>query len=170
MPAGTYTLRIEMIGRLTISQQVTVTAGGTATVNVSMTETAIDLEGLVVTGTAASVRAREVGNSLDAVTSRDIENLPVVDPQDILGGRIPGLTVMQVGGSPGMGSTIRIRAQLTASQTSEPLYYIDGVRVYNSPISTGSNSRGSISPLQDIAAEQRRLAVLQRLVDKELAA
>ncbi len=162
VPAGRYTLRIEMIGRLTISQQVTVTAGGTATVNVSMTETAIDLEGIVVTGTAADVRAREVGNSLDAVTSRDIENLPVVDPQDILGGRIPGLTVMQVGGSPGMGSTIRIRAQLTASQTSEPLYYIDGVRVYNSPISTGSNSRGSISPLQDIAAEDiERIEVIK---------
>lgn len=162
VPAGTYTLRVEMFGRLTIQRRVTVSAGGTATLNLIMTETAIDLEGLVVTGTAADVRAREVGNSLDAVTSRQIENLPVIDPQDILGGRIPGLTVMQVGGSPGMGSTIRIRSQLTASQTSEPLMYIDGVRVYNSPISTGSNSRGSISPLQDINAEDiERIEVIK---------
>lgn len=36
---------------------------------------------------------------------------------------------------------------------SEPLIYIDGVRVYNQPISVGAASRVATSPLQDIPAE-----------------
>lgn len=153
VPAGTHTVRVENLGFAAASQQVTVTAGGTATVDFTLTETAVALEELVVTGTAAEVRAREVGNALDAITSRDIENMPVTNPQDIIGGRIPGVTVTPGGGQPGSGGTIRIRGQNTASQTPEPLIYIDGVRVYNLPVGGGSASRVSFSPLQDIAAQ-----------------
>lgn len=153
VPAGTHTVRVENLGFAAASQSVTVTAGGTATVNFSLTETAVALEELVVTGTATEVRAREVGNSLDAITSRDIENMPVTNTENILGGRVPGVTVTQAGGQPGSGGTIRIRGQSTASQTTEPLIYIDGVRVYNLPMSGGGESRVSFSPLQDIAAE-----------------
>ena len=153
VPAGTHTVRVENLGFASVSQTVTVTAGGTATVNFSLSETALALEELVVTGTATEVRAREVGNSLDAITSRDIENMPVTTPESILGGRVPGVTVSQGSGQPGSGGTIRIRGQTTASQTPEPLIYIDGVRVYNLPLSGGSESRVSFSPLQDIAAE-----------------
>ena len=54
---------------------------------------------------------------------------------------------------PGSGGSIRIRGQNTASQTPEPLIYIDGVRVYNLPVGGGTASRVSFSPLQDIAAQ-----------------
>ena len=44
--------------------QVTVTAGATVTQNVSMTQQALQLDELVVTGTAAASRVREIGNSV----------------------------------------------------------------------------------------------------------
>ena len=53
VPAGTYTVRVTMIGFATTQQEVTVTAGGTATADFQLTETALALEELVVTGTAA---------------------------------------------------------------------------------------------------------------------
>ncbi|MEJ2539911.1 MAG: SusC/RagA family TonB-linked outer membrane protein [Gemmatimonadota bacterium] len=153
VPAGTHTLRVELLGFSAESEEITVTADGTTTVNFALAETAVALEELVVTGTAAEVRAREVGNALDAITTRDIENMPVTNPENIIGGRIPGVTVSQAGGQPGSGGTIRIRGQNTASQTPEPLIYIDGVRVYNLPVSSGSAARVAFSPLQDIAAQ-----------------
>ncbi|MDT8340027.1 MAG: SusC/RagA family TonB-linked outer membrane protein [Longimicrobiales bacterium] len=162
VPAGTHVVRVENLGFASATRSVTVTAGGTVTVDFTLSETALALEEIVVTGTAAEVRAREVGNSLDAITSRDIENLPVTNPENILGGRVPGLTVTQAGGQPGAGGTIRIRGQSTASQTAEPLIYIDGVRVYNLPLSGGGESRVSFSPLQDIAAEDiERIEVIK---------
>ncbi|MEZ4414932.1 MAG: SusC/RagA family TonB-linked outer membrane protein [Gemmatimonadota bacterium] len=153
VPAGTHTVRVELLGYVSGSQQITIAAGGTATADFNLSETAIALDEIVVTGTAAEVRAKEVGNALDAVTSRDLELAPVTNPENIIGGRIPGVTVSQAQGQPGTGGTIRIRGQNTASQAPEPLIYIDGVRVYNQPISIGTAARQSISPLQDINAE-----------------
>jgi TonB-linked SusC/RagA family outer membrane protein len=153
VPAGTHTVRVEIIGYGGTQQEASVTAGGTATVDFNLSETAVSLEEIVVTGTAAEVRAREVGNALDAITSREIENLPVTNAENIIGGRVPGVTVIPPGGQPGAGGTIRIRGQNTASQAPEPLIYVDGVRVYNQPISVGTASRVAVSPLQDIPAE-----------------
>lgn len=162
IPAGTHTVRVELIGYESARQAVEVQAGATATADFELTQTAISLEEVVVTGTAAEVRAREVGNSLDAVTSRDIETLPVTNPENILGGRVPGVTISQAGGQAGSGGTIRIRGQTTASQTAEPLLYVDGVRVYNLPISIGTASRAAVSALQDIHAEDiERIEVIK---------
>ena len=153
VPAGTHPLRVEIIGYENVTREVTVTAGGTAQVDFSLAENAVSLEEIVVTGTAAEVRAKEVGNSLDAITSRQLEHVPVTNPENILSGRIPGVTVFNASGAPGSGGTVRIRGQTTASQAPEPLIYIDGVRVYNQPISLGGAARSAVTPLQDINAE-----------------
>ena len=134
VPAGTYNVRVTMIGFATARQQVTVASGQVATADFSLDETALALDEIVVTGTAAEVRAKEVGNSLDAVTSREIENIPTLkNSEDILAGRAPGVTVMTNSGQPGAGSTVKIRGINTISQTMQPLIYVDGVRIYNEP-------------------------------------
>jgi TonB-linked SusC/RagA family outer membrane protein len=161
-PAGTHTLRVTMIGFGTERQEVTVTAGGSATADFQLSETALALDEIVVTGTAAEVRAKEVGNSLDAVTSREIENVPVRNPEDILAGRAPGVTIMSNSGQPGAGGTVKIRGLNSVSQTNEPLIYVDGIRIQNLPTRNGWGARTSSSPLQDIAAEDiERIEVIK---------
>jgi TonB-linked SusC/RagA family outer membrane protein len=151
---GTYTLRVTIIGYGTARQGVTVVAGEVATVDFQLAETALSLDELVVTGTAAEVRAKEVGNSLDAVTSREIENIPVLrNSEDILAGRAPGVTVMSNSGQPGAGGTIKIRGISSISNTKDPLIYVDGIRIFNEPTRSGWGARTSTSPLQDIAAD-----------------
>ena len=153
VPVGTHEVRVTTIGYSGGSQTVDVQAGATAAADFSLGETAIPLEGIVVTGTAAEVRAREVGNALDAVTSRELELVPVTSPENILSGRVPGLTVMQGNGQPGAGTTVRIRSQMTVSSTQEPLIYVDGVRIFSDVVGTQGGARLGLSPLQDIAAE-----------------
>jgi len=150
VPAGTHTIRVDLIGFTQESQSVTVAAGGSATADFVLTETAISLDEIVVTGTAAEVRAKEIANSLDAVTSRDIEVQPVTSTENILGGRVPGVTVMGGGGQPGAGSTIKVRGTNTVSSTTEPLIYVDGIRIHNLPRAAGGGARVGISPLQSI--------------------
>jgi TonB-linked SusC/RagA family outer membrane protein len=162
VPAGTHQVRVTMLGYSESSTSVTVAAGQTVTADFSVSETAISLEGIVVTGTAAEVRAREVGNALDAVTSRELENIPVTNAENILGGRIPGLTVLQGNGQPGAGNTVRIRAQTTVSSTTDPLVYVDGIRIYHETVGTQGGARLGLSPLQDIAAEDiERIEVIK---------
>lgn len=162
VPPGTHEVRVTIIGYSAGSRTVVVGAGETATADFSIGETAVSLEGIVVTGTAAEVRAREVGNALDAVTSREIENLPVTNAENILGGRIPGLTVLQGNGQPGAGSTVRIRGQTTVSSTTDPLIYVDGIRIFHETVGTQGGARVGLSPLQDIAAEDiERIEVIK---------
>ncbi|MCG6955408.1 MAG: TonB-dependent receptor [Gemmatimonadetes bacterium] len=162
VPSGTHEVRVTMIGYTTGSSTVTVAAGQTTTADFSLAETAVSLEGIVVTGTAAQVRAREVGNSIDAVTAHQLQNIPVTNPENIIAGRIPGVAVMEGNGQPGAGVTVRIRQQVTASATQEPLIYVDGVRIFSDMVGTQGGARLGLSPLQDIAAEDiDRIEVLK---------
>ena len=162
VPVGTHEVAVLLIGYSQGVTTVTVGAGQTATADFLVSETAISLEGIVVTGTAAEVRAREVANSLDAVTSRELENIPVTNAEDILGGRIPGLTVLQGNGQPGAGSTVRIRSQTTVSSTTDPLIYVDGIRIFHETVGTQGGARLGLSPLQDISAEDiERIEVIK---------
>ncbi|NJD09575.1 MAG: SusC/RagA family TonB-linked outer membrane protein [Gemmatimonadetes bacterium] len=162
VPAGTHDLRVTLIGYTQGAMSVTGRAGQTATADFLMKETAVSLEGIVVTGTAAQVRAREVGNALAAVSSRELANIPVTNPENILGGRIPGLTVLQGNGQPGAGTTVRIRSQTTVSSTTDPLIYVDGIRIFHETVGTQGGARLGLSPLQDIAAEDiERIEVIK---------
>lgn len=153
VPAGRYTVRATTIGHSPSTQSVEVTADATATADFSLAETAVPLEEIVVTGTAAQTRRKEVGNSIAAISARDIENVPVVNASEVLAGRAPGVTFMANSGQPGSGSTIKIRGINSVSQDAFPLIYVDGVRIYNEPTRAGWGGRGQITPLQDISPE-----------------
>ena len=153
VPAGSHTIRVTLLGYEGQTQQVTVPAGGSATADFSLGETAIALEEIVVTGTAAATRRREVGTSIEAVSARELELAPIANPQQALAGRAAGVTVMTNSGQPGSGGTIKIRGINTISQDAEPLIYVDGVRVFNEGVRIGYEARTGVHPLQDIAAE-----------------
>jgi TonB-linked SusC/RagA family outer membrane protein len=162
VPVGTHEVRVTIIGYSQGATRVAVAAAQTATADFTLNETAVSLEGIVVTGTAAQVRAKEVGNSLAAVTSRELANIPATNPENILGGRVPGMTVLQGNGQPGAGTTVRIRSQTTVSSTTDPLIYVDGIRIFHETVGTQGGARLGLSPLQDIAAEDiERIEVIK---------
>jgi TonB-linked SusC/RagA family outer membrane protein len=131
VPAGTQTVSVTMIGYGAVSQTVSVTAGGTASVDFGLREQALSLEGVVVTGTAGQARRREVGNSIESVTSADIAVAAITDASNMIQGRAAGVQVTGTDGQVGAGSEIRIRGNSSISQSNRPLIYIDGVRMEN---------------------------------------
>jgi hypothetical protein len=52
VPAGTHTIQVAILGHLTLSQSVTVTAGAAVSVELRMEPDVFHIQGLVVTGTA----------------------------------------------------------------------------------------------------------------------
>src|SRR5690606_15698935 len=67
VPAGQHVVRATTIGYGSAQQTVTVVADETATVDFALSETAVALDEIVVTGTAAQVRRKEIGNSIATV-------------------------------------------------------------------------------------------------------
>ena len=153
VPAGTQVLRVVRIGYAPVSRSVTVAAGDTTTLDLQLTETPFALDELVVTGTAVESRKKEIGNSLSAISSQEIERVPVFDAQDIIRGRATGVTVLANSGQPGTGGSIRLRGNQSVSQSNNPIVYVDGIRIYSEDGPPALAARQGTLAINDIPAD-----------------
>jgi TonB-dependent SusC/RagA subfamily outer membrane receptor len=155
-PAGTYTITVINVGYGSQSQEITVTAGGTARADFRLQVSAIDLDEIVVTGTAGAVERRKVGVALASVDVSAISEITPVDGfSQVLEGRIPG--VRSIGSVGGVGATreLRIRGTDSFSLGQRPVIYIDGVRVDNSGGEWGSMGSSTCCAFSGGAGEDR---------------
>lgn len=129
VPAGARTVVAQLIGYGGERQSVNVAAGQAVTVVFELYLSAVQLEGVVVTGTGIAAQKREVGNSIELITSGEIETIGAVNFEDLLRGRAPGLSVTGTTASPGAGSDIVLRGVNSVNGRNTPLIYIDGVRM-----------------------------------------
>ena len=130
VPVGEVTVVADMIGFGRESRTVTVTQGTAATLNFEVNERAISLAEIVVTGSAAATEKRALGNSISSVNAAQVvSRLPINSVDELLMGRSAGVNVNLAGGGGAFGGQIRIRGVSSVSLGSDPLIYIDGVRV-----------------------------------------
>jgi TonB-linked SusC/RagA family outer membrane protein len=130
VPAGTQTVRVELIGYAPMEQEVTVTGGEVATSDFQLVQQALALDAIVVTGTAGETQRRSIGNSVTSFDAASVtESVPVLSLQEMLQGRSPGLTLISNGGGAGDGSRITLRGAGSLEGRFEPVVYIDGVRI-----------------------------------------
>ena len=120
-----------------VSQSVTV--GASSTVDVSL-ESSTALEEVIVTGIGTQARQRSVASTV-TVGEEILENLSFVSPDQALNGRVAGLRIATITGSPGTSSQIRIRGEGSITGNNSPLFVIDGV-----PINNGSSISGGGTP------------------------
>jgi TonB-linked SusC/RagA family outer membrane protein len=149
------TLDVAMIGFRPLHQQVRV---GATDLELVMSEAAVELNELVVTGTVGAEQRRSVGNSVATVSAAEIQDVsPARDITGLLNGKAPGISVVQGTGTVGAGPRVTIRGQASLSLSDQPLLYVDGVRVDNDvatgPKSQGYNS-GVLSRLTDFTPDQ----------------
>ncbi|TVP49094.1 MAG: SusC/RagA family TonB-linked outer membrane protein [Gemmatimonadales bacterium] len=152
VPAGEVTVLADMIGFARATATVTVVSGQETTVDFQLTERALDLDGIVVTGTAGGTQRRAIGNVVATVNADDvISRSPVQNVDQLLGQRTPGMMLMPGTAQVGTGSAPRIRGIGSVTQGNDPIVYIDGVRMDSSP-TRGPGQRGgsNISRLNDI--------------------
>jgi TonB-dependent starch-binding outer membrane protein SusC len=152
VPPGTREVRVTLIGYGSGSRTLDVAAGATATVDFALAQTAVAIEGVVVSATGALQRRREIGNTVGSIeVAEQVELATVNKMSDVLQGRVPGVTVLQSGGTTGTGSRVRIRGSNSVSLSNEPLLIIDGIRVNNAPQSSSIAVGGQTpSRLEDI--------------------
>ncbi|MGV3710885.1 MAG: SusC/RagA family TonB-linked outer membrane protein [Gemmatimonas sp.] len=113
---------------------------------------ALQLDQMIVTGTAGAVEKRSVGNAVSSVPVADlVQSSPTFDVSGLLKGRAAGVTTLSQSGSIGAGSALRIRGTGSISLTNAPLIYVDGVRLDNTSGSIlNAATQGSASRLDDI--------------------
>ncbi len=155
-PSGPVTLRVVMIGY----REATATASGDEAVVIQLSETAISLDEIVVTGVVGEQAARAIGNTIGQVDAARLEEVaPAMDVQRMISATVPGVRVSMSGGEVGTGGTTRVRGIASLSLGAQPLVYVDGVRVNGDETnaafgSTGFRSNSQPSRLGDFNPDE----------------
>ncbi|HEX6307069.1 MAG TPA: SusC/RagA family TonB-linked outer membrane protein [Longimicrobiales bacterium] len=129
---GEYTLEIAFIGRETVTQTVMLGDDSTVRVpDVTLRERALELDAVVVTGTAAPTARRAIGNAVSTVNATELQSTPATTIDQALQGRVSGALITSNTGTPGGGVSIRLRGTSSIVGGAEPLYIVDGVVIDN---------------------------------------
>ena len=115
---------------------------------ITLAESTQMLENLVVIGYGV-VKKNDLTGSVTALKPDAKNKGVVVSAQDMLGGKVAGVSVTSNGGEPGGGATIRIRGGSSLNASNNPLIVIDGIAMDNNGVSGISNPLSMVNP-QDI--------------------
>lgn len=145
VPDNATTLVFSYIGLQT--QEVAISGN---VINVTLSENSEVLEEVVVTG-YGTTKKRDLVTSVASVSADQLKDVPVVSAAEALQGKLAGVSVTTSEGSPDADVKIRVRGGTSLTQSSDPLYIVDGFPVSSiSDIAPGDIA--SMDVLKDAAA------------------
>ncbi len=112
---------------------------------VAMTASSTNLNEVVVVG-YGTTRKKDLTGAVATISTKDFQTGNIQSPDQLIAGKVAGVQVIQNGGSPGAGSTIRIRGGSSLTASNNPLIVIDGVPVANEGVDGGGNVLNTINP------------------------
>ncbi len=119
---------------------------GQKEVSISLDESANQLQEVVVQVGYGSVKKKDATGSVTQLASKDFNKGANVTAENLLSGRIAGLTINSGGGAPGSGNQIRIRGGSSLSASNDPLIVIDGLPVSNDSNVGATSILASLNP------------------------
>ena len=120
-------------------------AQAAASMNIILKDDTELLDEVVVIG-YGSVKKDDLSGSVVAIKAEEMNKGAVTSPQELIMGKVPGLSVSQGDGAPGAGSTIRIRGGASLNASNDPLIVIDGIPVSNAAAPGTPNALATINP------------------------
>src|SRR5207253_11513240 len=121
VPVGPRTVRIELIGYKTESRVVTVLAGASQALNVAMATSVLEIDAVVVTGVAAATPKKELPFTVAHLDVARALAVVASAPEQLLQGKIAGVTVIRGSGLPGEDADVVLRAPTSISGNQSPL-------------------------------------------------
>ncbi len=138
------TLVFSFIGKT--AQEIEV--GNRTVVDATLADDSKSLQEVVVVGYGTQ-RRQDVTGSIAAISSAEFQRGNIVNPEQLVAGKLAGVSITPPSGQPGGGSQIRIRGGSSLNASNDPLIVIDGVPVDNNGVTGASNALSLINP-QDI--------------------
>jgi outer membrane receptor protein involved in Fe transport len=130
VPEGLRTVQVRRLGFSTAQQEVQVTAG-TSELSFQLRYSPLALDELVVTGQGAEISKRRLSTNIEVISSEAIQASPAKRLDQLLQASLPNVQVRLGSGQPGSTSMMRGRGPVSASRSTTPVIYVDGVRVDN---------------------------------------
>ncbi|MCU0341861.1 MAG: TonB-dependent receptor plug domain-containing protein, partial [Spirosomaceae bacterium] len=120
-----------------------IAAGSSSTVDATLTEDVSNLQEVVVTGLASSIKRSNLANAVGTISAKELMGTTQIQTVDnAFYGKLAGVNMNTNGGAPGGGVSIQLRGISSLVGASQPLYIIDGVYANNAVNRSG---RGSVT-------------------------
>lgn len=132
IPADARQLTFSYVGYLTVTRPADADV-----IDVQLLPNSEVLDEVVVIG--YGVRKKDdLTGAVSSVSEKDFNKGMVSSPQELVNGKIAGVQIVNGGGSPNAGSTIRVRGGASLNASNDPLIVLDGV-----PMEVGGSVSGS---------------------------
>ena len=120
-------------------QRVSVDASNN-TIALVMEEDISNLNEVVITGLATTVKRKNLANSVARVDAKQLTGIAAqTTTEGALVGKFKGAEIRNSSGAPGGGTSFKLRGTTSISGSSQPLIILDGVYIDNSSIPGGLN-------------------------------
>lgn len=123
----------------------TVNVGAESKLSIRLKPASTGLNEVVIIG-YGSQQKKNLTGAISTVTSKDFQRGSITTPEQLIAGKVPGISITSNGGSPGSGSVIRVRGGASLSASNDPLIVVDGVPLSNNTISGAANPLSLINP------------------------
>lgn len=104
----------------------TITVGNKSLYDIAMKEDTQVLDEVVVIG-YGQMKRKDITTAVSVVSTKDIDERPIVSAAQALQGKAAGIQVVQPSGAPGSGLSVRVRGATSVQASNEPLYVVDGM-------------------------------------------
>jgi len=150
VPQGKTMLVFSFIGM----EKKEVVIGSGTTINVSLSATSTTLSDVVVIGYGQQKRG-DINGAISSVSAKEIQDIPQPSVDQLIQGKVSGVTITQNSGQPGANVSVHLRG-ITSFGSSEPLYVVDGVAIQGGASGVqltrtgGGQEETSVSPLTSL--------------------
>ena len=128
---GNYTVEFSGVGFKQQTAALTVGAASTYSLNSTLTDDALGLDEVIVTGVSAGTTRKQLGSYISTLKADDLNKGATGNILAALQGKTAGAQIIQNSGDPAGGISVRLRGISSISSSSDPLYIVDGVIVNN---------------------------------------
>ena len=104
---------------------------GQLIIDVVMESSVTLVDEVVVTALGITKSKKSLGYAVSDFKTEDLNNRQVIDATQALTGKVAGVTISSTSGSPGASTSVIVRGLSSITQSTQPLYIIDGVPVNN---------------------------------------
>ena len=139
----TYTLTAKFIGYIALKKTVTV-ANSVVIVDFALQPENTALNEVVVIGYGTE-KKKDLTGSIATVTAKDFNQGDITTPEELIQGKVAGVSIITNSGAPGAGSQILIRGGASLNGSNQPLIVIDGVPLTNETTIPTAGSQSSIA-------------------------
>ncbi|MDB5087372.1 MAG: TonB-dependent Receptor Plug Domain protein [Mucilaginibacter sp.] len=134
---GNYSITAKFLGYIAFQKPVTV-SNSVITVDFALKPQNTSLNEVVVIGYGTQ-KSKDLTGSIATVTAKDFNQGAVTTPEQLIQGKVAGVSIISNSGAPGSGSTIRIRGGASVNGSNAPLVILDGV-----PLAESKNPDGTV--------------------------